>query len=62
MIAASGSNNNPDVTVYLTTMLVFALAMPPCWFVVYPKIWKALQDDERDRRAIRRLLVFKRQP
>ncbi|CAB9503434.1 adenylate cyclase 10 (soluble) [Seminavis robusta] len=56
------SSNNPDVTVYLTTMLVFALAMPPCWFVVYPKIWKALQEDSRDRVAIRRLLLRKKQP
>ena len=55
----SQSQQHPDATVYLISMLVFALAMPPCWFIVYPKVWQALNEDSRDRVAIRRLLLRK---
>lgn len=30
--------DNPDSTVYLTSMLAFSFAMPPCWFLIYPRI------------------------
>jgi tetratricopeptide (TPR) repeat protein len=51
--------NNPDSIVYLASMLVFALAMPPCWFLVYPKLWQVMTDPEAgmsNNRSMRRLL------
>ncbi|KAL3925993.1 MAG: hypothetical protein SGILL_000040 [Bacillariaceae sp.] len=53
---------NPDVTVYLLSCLVFSLAMSPCWFLVYPKIWQAVTafDDNRQTQSTLRKLLKKR--
>lgn len=40
---------NPDIDVYFTTMVVFAFSMPPCWFLVYPKLWQAIRDDAQNK-------------
>jgi hypothetical protein len=65
------TSTDPNVAVYLTTTLVFALAMPPCWFLVYPKLWTALREHRakrskngkrKSRIAIRRLLTIRREP
>jgi tetratricopeptide (TPR) repeat protein len=57
--------DSPDTTVYLVTMLVFSLAMPPCWFLIYPRIWQAMTtNDEQCQNAtqstLRRLLKKKK--
>jgi tetratricopeptide (TPR) repeat protein len=51
----------PDVTVYLFSCLVFSLAMSPCWFLAYPKIWQAVTtfDENRQTQSTLRKLLRK---
>ena len=52
-----GGHQQPDTYVYLMSMLIFGVAIPPCWFVVYPKVWSAHTDvlkkkkDEQAKKA-----------
>ena len=55
---------NPDTNAYLISMLVFGLAMPPCWFIAYPKIWLALttvDEGQTTQTVLKRLLKKNKQ-
>eukprot|EP00529_Nitzschia_sp_RCC80_P008654 CAMPEP_0113477568 /NCGR_PEP_ID=MMETSP0014_2-20120614/20275_1 /TAXON_ID=2857 /ORGANISM="Nitzschia sp." /LENGTH=1168 /DNA_ID=CAMNT_0000370667 /DNA_START=246 /DNA_END=3755 /DNA_ORIENTATION=- /assembly_acc=CAM_ASM_000159 len=57
-------DNSPDTSVYLVSMLVFAAAMPPCWFLVYPRLKQVMMDPDvevRSNHIVKHLLRKKTQ-
>ena len=57
-------SNSPDTTVYLVSMLIFAAAMPPCWFIVYPRLKQVMADpnvEVRSNHIVKHLLRKKTQ-
>ena len=48
-LPAYALSDNPDARAYLLSMIVFSVAMPPCWFVVYSKIWNIFLEKQKRR-------------
>jgi hypothetical protein len=41
--------DDPDARVYLTAFLVFSMVLPPCWWIVYSKVYKSRQEDSKGK-------------